>query len=113
MEFEMTKLSVLAVSAAIGLAGLAAPALAAPSAADTVPYCSTGNSQELLGKQMDNLAAQLQLNTKPDSSIEIWNGCIKVMSTTGGKTTVAFYDPDSLRLVDTLGTGALTTDLAG
>jgi hypothetical protein len=99
----MTKLSLIALTAVMGIAGIAAPALAAPSTAASVPFCATGNSQDLLNKQMDNLATQLQLSTKTDSSIEVWNGCIKVMSTTAGKTTVAFYDPDSLRLIDTLG----------
>jgi hypothetical protein len=105
----MTKFSLIAVTAVLGLAGLAAPALAAaPTKADTVPYCDTGNNdQAQLKTQMDNLATQLKLGIDAGSSIDVWNGCFKVMTTVDGKTTVAFYDPDSLKLIDTLGSSSL------
>ena len=101
----MTKFSIIALAAVLGTAGLAAPALAATASGD-VPYCSSSNSPDLVNKQLDSLSTQLQLSTKPGSSIEVWNGCLKVMSTTDGHTTVAFYDPDSLKLIDTLDSGS-------
>jgi hypothetical protein len=105
----MTKFSLVAL-AILGIAGVSAPALAAPTEAGSVPYCSANNNSAELARQIDSLSAQLQLSTKAGSNIDVWNGCLKVMTTVDGKTTVAFYDPDSLRLVDTLGPG---TTLAG
>lgn len=100
----MTKFSIIALAAVLGTVGVAAPAMAA-TVSGKVPYCSTGSSSDLVSKQLDNLSTQLQLSTKVGSSIEVWNGCLKVMSTTDGHTTVAFYDPDSLKLIDTLDSG--------
>jgi hypothetical protein len=98
----MKRLPVIALSAAIALAGFAAPALATDTS--RVPYCSTGNNAESLATQQWALSTELQLGTKPGSSIEVWNGCFKVMTTdTSGVTTISFYDPDSLRLVARMG----------
>ena len=99
----MTKLPLIAFTALVAGAGLAAPALAATSmsAAGQVPYCATGNSVDY-DSRMQWLSNQLQLSTKPGSSIEVWGGCIKVTTREDGKATMAFYDPDSLRLVATI-----------
>ena len=96
----MTKLSLIAFASLIAAGGLAMPALAATQQvpAGNVPYCSSGSDSEL-AIQKDNLATQLQLDTKLGASVDVWNGCLKVMTTEAGKTTVAFYDPDSLRLI--------------
>jgi hypothetical protein len=48
---------------------------------------------------MESLSNQLQLSTKQGSSIDVWGGCLKVTTIADGKATLAFYDPDSLRLV--------------
>jgi hypothetical protein len=103
MEFEMTKFSIIALTAMLAVAGVSAPAVAATAASSgNVPFCSSGNDSDALNRQQESLATQLQLSTKPGSSIEVWNCCFKVMSTEGGKTNVAFYDPDSLALVATI-----------
>lgn len=96
----MTKLPLMAVTALLATAGLAAPALAATSvsAAGHVPYCATGNDVDY-GSRMESLSNQLQLSTKQGSSIDVWGGCLKVTTIADGKATLAFYDPDSLRLV--------------
>jgi hypothetical protein len=109
----MTKLSFLASAAVIAVAGIsAAPAFAA-TLSGGVPYCNTGSNQNFDASK-DQLAAQLQLSTKPNSTIDVWNNCLKVVSTEGGVTTVAFYDPDSLALIDTLGgSGPMTPDVVG
>jgi hypothetical protein len=103
MEYEMTKLAFIAVTALVAGAGLAAPALAATStsAAGQVPHCPTGNTTDY-DSRIDSLATQLQLSTKPGSSIEQWGGCIKVTTLEDGRAVMSFYDPDSLRLVATI-----------
>jgi hypothetical protein len=99
----MTKLPLIAFTALMAAAGIAAPAIAATStnAAGQVPHCPTGNTVDY-NSRMDSLATQLQLSTKPGSSIEQWGGCIKVTTLEDGKAVMAFYDPDSLRLVATI-----------
>lgn len=96
----MTKLAFIAFTALVAATGAAAPALAATSAsaAGQVPHCPTGTSIDY-DAQIDALSTQLQLATKPDSSIDVWGGCIKVTTIDDGVTTMAFYDPDSLKLV--------------
>lgn len=99
----MTKLPLIAFASLIAAGSLAMPALAATHQASTpttgnVPYCASGSDSEL-DIQKDTLAAQLQLDTKPGSSIDVWNGCLKVTTMAAGKTTISFYDPDSLRIV--------------
>ena len=95
----MTKLPRIAFAAIVAAGGLAMPALAAMTVpAGNVPLCSSGNGSEL-DAQKDSLATQLQLSTKPGSSIDVWNGCLKVITTDNGTTTTAFYDPDSLKLL--------------
>jgi len=94
----MTKLPLLA-AVVVAAAGLAAPTLAASQFnADTVPFCSTGNGTDLDGRA-DALATQLQLSTKQQGIVDVSNGCLKVIMTENGKTTVAYYDPDSLEQV--------------
>ncbi len=98
----MKKLSLIALTAALALGGAAAPAFAATGG--TVPFCATGGDEAHLGQRADMLASELQLSTKPDASISVWGGCLKVMVTdASGVTSVAFYDPDSFRLVGELG----------
>lgn len=100
----MTKLPLIAFTALIAAAGLAAPALAATpmSTVDRTPSCPTGNTDDY-DARMDSLATELQLSTKPGSSIDIWAGCIKVTTLENGKAVMAFYDPNSLKLVAQIG----------
>ncbi len=99
----MTKLPFIAFTALVAAAGLAAPAFAAmpTSAVGQVPFCPTGTNTDY-DARIDSLSTQLQLSTKPGSSIDVWGGCIKVTTIDDGKTTMAFYDPDSLKLVATI-----------
>jgi len=98
----MKQLSLLALTAALALGGAAAPAFAATGS--NVPLCASGGDEALLSQRADMLADQLQLSTKPDANISVWGGCLKVMITdASGATTVAFYDPDSFRLVGEMG----------
>lgn len=99
----MKTLSLIATAALVGSLGLSvAPAFAATSStAGNVPYCEAA-SPDQLSQTKQALSEQLQLSTKL-GSIDEWNGCLKVMYTQGGHTTVAFYDPSSLKLIDTLG----------
>ena len=95
----MTKLPFIAAGIVAAVVGLAAPTLAAPSmTADHVPYCAAGNSDNL-DSRADALATQLQLSTKQQGIVDVSNGCLKVIMTENGKTTVAYYDPDSLKQV--------------
>lgn len=98
----MTKLPLFAFAAFIAAGSIAAPAFAATATANIVPghvpYCSA-NEGPGLDAQKDALATQLRLSTKPGSVIDVWNGCLNVITTTNGTSTTAFYDPDSLRLI--------------
>lgn len=100
----MTKLPFIALTALVAAAGLAAPALASTStnAVSQVPYCPTGNTVNY-DAQIDSLSTQLQLSTKQGSSVDVWAGCIKVTTLEHGKAVMAFYDPDSLKLVAKIG----------
>lgn len=99
----MNKLTFLATAAAITVAGISAAPAVAATMPGNVPYCNTGSNQNFEA-QKNALATELQLSTKPSSTIDVWNNCLKVVTTdASGQTTVAFYDPDSLKLVDTLG----------
>ncbi len=98
----MKKLSLLALTAALALGGAAAPVFAATGS--NVPLCASGGDEALLNQRADTLATQLQLSTKPDASVSVWGGCLKVMTTNAaGATTVAFYDPDTFRLLGEMG----------
>ena len=63
-----------------------------------VPDCPVGNTVNY-DAQIDALSTQLQLSTKPGSSVDVWAGCIKVTTLVNGKAVNSFYDPDSLKLV--------------
>jgi hypothetical protein len=93
----MTKLPFIAFTALVAAAGLTAPALAA-TVSGQVPSCPTGTSTDY-DSQIETLSNQLNLSTKLNSSVDVWSGCLKVTTTENGKTTMAFYEPDSLRLV--------------
>jgi hypothetical protein len=98
----MKKLSYAVLAATILAGGLvgAAPAFAAPTGALS---CNSGNSDDFMSNAKHQLAQQLQLRTKPASSIDEWNGCLKVQFTdSDGHTNVALYDPSSLSIVNQL-----------
>jgi streptogramin lyase len=77
----------------------AAPALAATTEPGGVPYCSGGVTQ--LDLKNGTYAQELQRPGATVNSVEVWNGCIKVIYTNAsGNTRVAFYDPSSLQRVD-------------
>ena len=99
----MNKLSCLVFAAVVAASGVAATVPAAVAAPSGATYCATGTSRTLLNDAKDQLAAQLQLNTKSTPTIDEWNGCLKVQYTdANGHTNVALYDPDSLTLVNQL-----------
>jgi hypothetical protein len=101
----MTKLSIIAATAALAVASLAVPAFAAVKQPATainsevvggVPYCAGGDN--LTQSRVDDIAANL-----PGSGASLWNGCIRVFVTDqSGHDHMAFYDPDTLKLVDTI-----------
>ncbi len=101
----MIKFPVIAFAALIAAAGLAAPALASTHAsaqASAAPSCPNGDSANY-DYAMDTLSTQLHLSAKPGSSIDMSSGCIEVTTIKNGKTTMAFYDPDTLSLVSKIG----------
>jgi len=104
----VNKLSYIALAATIAAGGLAlsAPAFAtpAPVTGNTgVLSCDIGNNSQLTKDAEHQLAAQLQLRTKVDPTIDEWNGCLKVQYTdNSGHVFVGLYDPDTLNLVNKL-----------
>jgi hypothetical protein len=98
----MKKLSYAVLAATILAGGLvgAAPAFAAPTGALN---CNSGNSDDFMNNAKHQLSRELQLSSKPASTIDEWNGCLKVQYTdASGHTNVALYDPSSLSLVNQL-----------
>jgi len=103
----MTKLSYLALAATVaaGSLALSAPVFAAPAPTGNtgVLSCDAGNNSQLTDNAKHQLAAQLQLRTKVDPTIDEWNGCLKVQYTdNSGHVFVGLYDPDTLDLVNKL-----------
>jgi hypothetical protein len=98
------KLTFLALAAVLGAASFsAAPALAATAPGD-VPFCSSNTAEMELNN--GTYAQELSRPGKTLQSVDIWNGCVKAVYTDAhGHTTTAFYDPDSLKLVDTMRNG--------
>ena len=94
----MQKLSIATLAIVLAGAGLmSAPALAATSPG-TVPMCTTGDAQRMLKNDTDTL--RLGRDGQDIASVDVWNGCIKVIyNGSGGHSTTAFYDPDTLSLV--------------
>jgi len=73
----MKTLNLLVLAAALGAgATSAAPALAANSTA--VLSCNSGGSEQQTNIAKQQLSDQLQLSTKLSSTIDDWNGCLKV-----------------------------------
>ena len=95
----MTKVSIIALASALVLGGFSAlPAVAATTQPGGVPYCSGSATQ--LDLKNGTYAEELQRPGATIDSLEVWNGCIKVIYTNAqGNTRVAFYDPDSLQRV--------------
>ncbi len=93
----MSKLPIIAVTLVVAATGFAFPAAAALKPTPTsmslgAPFCSGG---DLSQAQVNDIAANL-----PGSDPELWNGCIREFVTDkSGHTHMAFYDPDSLKLV--------------
>ena len=103
----MMKMVLFGLTAALGLAAAAAPASAAVGSLPPgqVPYCSSTTAQDEM--QRGDYAAQLQRPGQNIASLEIWNGCVKVIySDASGHSSTAFYDPDTLQLLKVMGGGS-------
>ncbi len=103
----MKKLSILVLSTVVGAASLATlPAMAAATAMPTsagVISCPSGSFDEFR-QNPDLVAGMLKSDGVSFSSLSEWNGCIKATSTDAkGNAVIAFYDPNSLALVATVG----------
>lgn len=104
----MKKISYIALAGVIAASGFAMPALAASNAAaavssGSVPFCSSATAdRELKDGVYANELGKKGLNI---DSVEIWNGCVKVLysSTSGGGSSMAIYDPDTLQLLQSSG----------
>lgn len=101
----MKKMVFIAMSALAGLCIAAAgPAQAATGslAPGQVPYCSSTTGQKELAQ--GEYEGQLAMAGQTISSIDIWNGCVKVIySDASGHSSTAIYDPDTLQLLKTMG----------
>jgi hypothetical protein len=100
----MKKMIYVGLSAALGFAALGGPAMAATGslAPGQVPYCSSTTGQEEM--QRGDYAGQLQRPGQTIASLEIWNGCVKVIySDATGHSSTAIYDPDTLQLLKSMG----------
>jgi hypothetical protein len=104
MELFKMKLSILALAAVLGAVSFSAvPAFAAFTPGD-VPFCSSNTAQKELGN--GTYAQELARPGETLQSVDIWNGCVKAVYTDAhGHSTTAFYDPDSLQLIDTMRNG--------
>lgn len=90
-----------AAAGAFATLSFAAPALAM-STAGQVPACSSSTAAKEL--KDGDYAGYLQKPGLTIDSLELWNGCVKVIySNASGNATTAFYDPDTLQLVQSSG----------
>lgn len=88
----------LVIVTALALSALAQPAFAARGVMN-VPRC---DSKAGMHAAMQ-LADQLKLDTILGSSIDLWNGCLKVTyEDDNDHTHIEFYDPDTLSLINRL-----------
>jgi hypothetical protein len=103
----MKKISYLAIAGALAVSGFALPAFAAPSstgslAAGQVPACSSSTADRDLKDGV--YANDFQKQGLSIDSLDIWNGCVKVIySDASGSSSTAFYDPDTLQLLQSSG----------
>ncbi len=97
----MKQASYLALAATLALG---AASFAAPAFADGRLSCSSSDIHQEMAAAKQQLAQQLQLDSKGGSpTIDEWNGCLKVSYTdSNGHNVVQLYDPESLALVNTL-----------
>jgi hypothetical protein len=100
----MKQLLYIGLTAAMALGAGIAPAAAATGslAPGQVPYCSSTTGQGEM--QHGDYADQLQRPGQTIASLEIWNGCVKVIySDASGHSSTAIYDPDTLQLLKSMG----------
>ena len=94
----MKSLTALVLLAAASLSAVTAvPAIAAPTSAGSVPYCSShpGEDHNLL----QDLSLRLLVKKQYIIALDDWNGCIKAITVDSfGKTTIAYYD-DTLSII--------------
>jgi hypothetical protein len=99
----MMKLSTIAIASVLIGSGFAAPTFAASSSTPTLaagqtPSCSSSTAERELKDGV--YADQLRSNGTNIDSIELWNGCVRVVySDASGTSGMAFYDPDTLQLL--------------
>lgn len=107
----MKKISALAIAGVLVASGFALPAFAASSApalaTGQVPAC---DSSSAVREMKDGVYAdQIQSHGLSIDSLELWNGCVKVIySDSSGQSGTAFYDPDTLQLLQSSGPSAPT-----
>jgi hypothetical protein len=105
MESNMKKISYIALAAVLATSGFALPAFAATTAAlsGQVPACQSSTAQQDLKDGV--YASDFQQRGLNIQSLEIWNGCVKVIyNDASGNSGTAIYDPDTLQLL--MNTGA-------
>jgi hypothetical protein len=98
----MKKLSYLILTAAIGSASLMAlPATAATSSPGANLSCSSSTAAIDLKHGVYN---QLQMKGQTLQNVQLWGDCVEATFNDGhGNLTTAFYDPDTLQLLQTWG----------
>jgi len=102
----MKKIAYIALAGVLAASGFALPAFAASSshalAAGQVPACDSSTAQiDLKNGVYANELGKQGLNI---DSLEIWNGCVKVIySDNSGTASTAIYDPDTLQLLQSSG----------
>src|SRR5690349_13457651 len=96
----------LAIASVLLASGFAAPAFAATATPQLsngqVPACQSSTA----AKEMQDgvYADQLRANGLTIDSVDLWNGCVKVLySDASGNSGTAFYDPDTLQLLQSSG----------
>ncbi|HVY52875.1 MAG TPA: hypothetical protein VHA07_15100 [Devosia sp.] len=103
----MKYLSCLALAMAVAAAGVAAAPAFAAAPAGGVPMCNTGGAQkaDLFQQSADQLVHSRAFAGRTVQSVDQWNNCIKVIYQDGKGSVTAFYDPDTLRLIDSMRNG--------
>ena len=97
-------LPALALFAALGVTGMAAPALAAgvASCQSTKVLGPNGVFIDSIDANADGIAMELRQMGYDVESVQGWGGCVKAFITDpGGGSHMAFFDPDTLQPLTT------------
>jgi hypothetical protein len=93
-DAQMTRFHLLAIATAVLVAG---SSLLAQADSHRAPRCEWSSKSEAKATRRFLDYLWLPINSFP--SVEIWNGCFRVMYVSEGRWVMEYYDPDTKRRI--------------